>query len=56
MKKPLSFRTEACILKLYNYINGGESIATMMMWAVYLINAIVMFVKWRRDVKVCNTK
>jgi len=40
----------------YNYINGGESIATMMMWAVYLINAIVMFVKWRKDVKVCNTK
>lgn len=41
---------------LYNYINGGESIATMMMWAVYLINAIVMFVKWRRDVRICNTK
>ena len=41
---------------LYNYMNGGESIATMMMWAVYLINAIVMFVKWRRDVKLCNIK
>lgn len=41
---------------LYNYLQGGESIATMMMWAIYLINAIIMFVKWRRDVKVCNTK
>lgn len=41
---------------LYNYLNGGESIATMMMWAVYLINAIVMFMKWRKDVNACNTK
>jgi nicotinamide mononucleotide transporter len=41
---------------LYNYLNGGESIATMMMWAVYLLNAIFMYVKWRRDVKLCNTK
>lgn len=41
---------------MYNYFNGGESIATIMMWAVYLINAMVMFIKWRKDVKICNTK
>ena len=41
---------------LYNYLNGGENIATMLMWAVYLTNAVVMYVKWRREVKVCNIK
>ena len=41
---------------LYNYLNGGESLATMLMWAVYLVNAIIMLVKWCKDVKVCNTK
>lgn len=41
---------------LYNYLNGGESIATMVMWVVYLLNAIFMYVKWRKDVKSCNTK
>lgn len=41
---------------LYNYLNGGESLATMMMWVVYLLNAIFMYIKWRKDVKVCNTK
>lgn len=40
----------------YNYANGGESIATMMMWAVYLLNAVFMYVKWRKDVNACNTK
>lgn len=44
------------IMWLYNYLNGGESIATMMMWAIYLINAVIMFVKWRRGVKECITK
>lgn len=37
---------------LYNYLNGGDSIATMLMWAVYLLNAIFMYIKWRKEVKV----
>ncbi len=48
--------TVTVVMWAYNYINGGESIATLMMWAVYLINAIIMYIKWRKDVKKCNTK
>ncbi|GAE86752.1 nicotinamide riboside transporter PnuC [Acetivibrio straminisolvens] len=28
------------------FVNGGESIATLIMWSIYLLNAIFMFVKW----------
>lgn len=44
------------VMWAYHYANGGESVATLLMWIVYLLNAIFMYVKWRRDVKVCNTK
>ena len=40
----------------YNYIHGGESIATLLMWIVYLLNALFMYIKWRKDVKECDTK
>ena len=39
------------IMWAYDYFNGGESIATFLMWAVYLVNAIIMYVKWRREVE-----
>jgi len=29
----------------------GGSIAVLLMWSVYLINAIIMFVKWYRESK-----
>lgn len=32
-----------------NFARGGESIATLAMWSVYLINAIVMYVKWYKE-------
>lgn len=44
------------VMWAYNYAQGGESVATLLMWIVYLLNAIFMYVKWRKDVKVCNTK
>lgn len=31
------------------FINGGESIATLIMWSVFLLNAVIMFVKWNRE-------
>ena len=31
------------------FFNGGESIATLLMWIVFLINAIVMFIKWYKE-------
>lgn len=37
-----------------NYAQGGESIATLLMWAVYLVNAIIMYIKWNREAKNCE--
>lgn len=34
-----------------NFINGGESISTLIMWIIYLMNAIIMYIKWNREVK-----
>lgn len=36
------------------FFNGGESIATLLMWSVYFINAIFMFIKWYRESKENN--
>lgn len=33
------------------FANGSDSIATLLMWIVYLGNAFVMYVKWYREVK-----
>lgn len=33
------------------FARNGESIATLIMWSVYLLNAIFMFVKWYRESK-----
>lgn len=34
-----------------NFAQGGESIATLAMWSVYLVNAIVMYIKWYKEAK-----
>ncbi len=39
------------IMWAIDFANGGESIATLIMWSVYLLNAIFMFVKWYRESK-----
>lgn len=31
------------------FIQGSESIATLLMWSVYLLNAIFMYVKWHSE-------
>lgn len=31
------------------YINGNESISTLIMWILYLINAIVMYIRWKKE-------
>lgn len=36
------------------FFNGGESIATLLMWSVYFINAIFMFTKWYKESKENN--
>lgn len=39
------------IMWAINFAQGGENIATLAMWSVYLINAIIMFIKWNREAK-----
>lgn len=33
------------------FIQGNDSIATLLMWIVYLGNAVVMYVKWMKEAK-----
>ena len=43
-----------------NFMEGQENMATLLMWVVYLGNAIIMCVKWEKEIrgkKICtNTK
>ena len=39
------------IMWAINFINGGESIATLAMWSIYLVNAFIMFFHWYREAK-----
>lgn len=32
------------------FFNGGESVATLLMWSVYFVNAVVMFIKWYKEI------
>lgn len=33
------------------FVNGGESLATLLCWIVYFLNAIIMYVRWERKAK-----
>lgn len=35
------------------FVHGTESIATLLMWIVYLLNAVFMYVKWQKEA--CRT-
>lgn len=37
------------IMWIAAFFNGGESVAVLMMWSVYLANAVIMFVKWKKE-------
>ncbi len=39
------------IMWAVNFANGGESIATLLMWSIYLLNAIIMYIRWKCEVK-----
>ena len=34
-----------------DFMKGGESISTLAMWSIYLINAFIMFVRWYKEAK-----
>lgn len=33
------------------FLKGNDSIATLLMWIVYLGNAVMMYIKWKKEVK-----
>ncbi|MCF0190853.1 MAG: nicotinamide mononucleotide transporter [Marinilabiliaceae bacterium] len=35
---------------IYDIYTGGQNIAILLMWSVYLINSVIMFFKWRGEV------
>lgn len=37
------------VLWAVNFAQGGENIATLAMWSVYLFNAIIMYIKWHKE-------
>ena len=39
------------IMWAVHFMQGGESISTLAMWSVFLINAVIMFVRWYREAK-----
>ena len=36
------------IMWALNFADGGENIAMLIMWSIYLINGIMMFIKWQK--------
>lgn len=39
------------IMWIYAFVNGTGDMATVLMWSIYLINAIFMLLKWVKDTK-----
>ena len=39
------------IMWIFAFFNGGESIATLLMWSVYLLNAVFMYIRWEKEAK-----
>lgn len=39
------------IMWIAAFFNGGESVATLIMWSIYLINAVIMYLKWKKAAK-----
>ena len=34
-----------------SFMQGKENIATLIMWMVYLVNAVIMLVKWEKEAR-----
>ena len=39
------------IMWAVHFAQGGEKIATLAMWSVYLVNAFIMFIRWYKESK-----
>lgn len=40
------------IMWVFAFFNGTDSIATLLMWIIYLGNAIIMYYKWKKEADV----
>ena len=47
----IAINVATVIMWLGNVIEGGEnaSIATLLMWSVYLVNSVIMMIRWQRE-------
>lgn len=49
--------TVSVIMWAINFANDGENISTILMWSIYLLNAIFMFIRWNKEAnKECATE
>ena len=39
------------IMWVVAFSRGNESMATLLMWIVYLVNAVIMYFKWAKEAK-----
>lgn len=39
------------IMWVFAFMQGSDSIATLLMWVVYLVNAFLMYVKWVKEAR-----
>ena len=37
------------IMWAVHFAQGGETIATLAMWSVYLLNAVFMYIRWNKE-------
>lgn len=37
------------IMWAVDFARGGETVATLAMWSIYLLNAVIMFIRWYRE-------
>ena len=47
----IAVNTVTVVMWIFAFFRGTESVATLLMWVIYLLNAIFMWVKWRREAK-----
>ena len=49
----IAINVATVIMWLGNVIEGGEnaSIATLLMWSVYLVNSVIMMIRWQREAR-----
>ena len=39
-----------------SFLKGQENIATLIMWMVYLVNAVIMLIKWEKEARTKNVE